>query len=88
MPKPEIIGSYDELADVAYFSVGEPDRRDRTREGPNGVLWRVSPDGEYRGATVLNFNRLWQGRENELLQLLLTTVPVGKGARKRLMEMI
>ena len=78
MAKAEIQASYDELADVAYISIGQPDRHDRNREAQSGVVWRVSPDGQYRGVTILRFNHHWSDREDELLALLRKHLPITK----------
>jgi hypothetical protein len=87
MAEAEIHASYDELADVAYISVGRPDRKSRNREAERGVVWRVSPDGEYRGVTILQFSRHWRGRGEELVALLRSHLPVNSSAKKQILEM-
>ena len=78
MAKPTIIGSYDDVADVAYISIGEPLKRARYVEDDRGVVWRVSVDGEKRGVTLLNYSRNWAHRTDELLKLLLANLPLGR----------
>jgi len=64
-----IKAAYDETADVLYLTVGEPDRRSRSRSDEHGLIWRTTPDGQCRGVTVLNF-RAWANRGKELAGLL------------------
>jgi hypothetical protein len=62
--------SYDSVADVLYLSLGTPDRPVRYHDGPDGVVWRLAPDGEARGATVQDFNTLLGSRVGDLISLL------------------
>lgn len=69
---------YDRFADVLYLSIGEPDRRARSTEGPEGVIWRNSPEGEAQGVTVRNFHQWWSERRVELVDLLAATLGLSK----------
>lgn len=81
----KIYASYDEMADVAYISIGEPDRSARNIEAEMGVVWRVTPDGTYKGATLLNFRRHWRGKSKELVALLKSNLRVNSAAEKKIL---
>jgi hypothetical protein len=82
----KVFASYDQVADVAYISIGEPETRARYLEDERGVVWRVSLDGKKRGATLLNFRHNWGGRDDELLALLKANLPFTHSAERRILE--
>ncbi len=77
MAEQALQSKYDQHADVLYLSVGEPDRRARSKEDPYGLIWRTSPDGECCGVTIRNLHR-WMQRREELLSLLVANLRVAQ----------
>lgn len=74
---------YDKIADVLYVSLGEPDRRAHSSEGPEGVIWRTSPEGIRQGVTIRNFHLWWEERRAELVDLISNELDVSKSELDR-----
>lgn len=71
----KVLADYDEMSDVLYLSVGQPDRHARSFEDETGLIWRQSPDGEWTGVTIPDFKYFWTRREDELARLLSARLP-------------
>lgn len=83
----QVQSNYDRLADVLYVSVGEPDRRARSKEDESGLIWRYSPEGECLGVTVRDFKFYWAERLAELSQILASNLHIAKtSARSEIRE--
>jgi hypothetical protein len=74
MAEADLEADYDVFADVLYLNIGEPQKRARSTEGPEGVVWRQSPEGKPQGVTVRNFNAWWSARREELVDLVSTNL--------------
>lgn len=70
---------YDERSDVLYLTVGEPDRRARSRSDEHGLIWRTSPDGQCRGVTIMNA-RSWHDRAKELASIVASGLHLSRKA--------
>ena len=62
-----LIARYDDFSDVLYVSRGKPAVRVRTRDGSDGLLLRVSPEGDVVGVTVEDFHYRWAERMDDLI---------------------
>jgi hypothetical protein len=83
-----LLANYDEFCDVLYLSVGEPNRGDRSQEGPWGVIWRKTAEGVCRGVTIRNFQKSWLDRRQELVEMLASNLHMHKKAvRERVPEL-
>ena len=71
----EVQVGYDELADVLYVSLSDPDRHARSGSDEHGLVWRKLPNGRFVGLTVQNFRRRWAGRMDELQRIILARMP-------------
>lgn len=65
----ELTWDFDEVADVLYMTVGEPNPRARSRSDEHGFIWRTATDGRRCGVTVQNA-RAWLKKKAELEVLL------------------
>jgi hypothetical protein len=72
----KIVPDYDADADVLYVTVGKPTRDALSFEDESGLIWRQSPDGEWLGVTVPDFDYCWAGRESELMKLIASRLRV------------
>lgn len=71
--------SYDGVTDVLYVSLLPVVRRVRSYDDPAGVVWRVAVDGDrVCGATIEGMHQFWNGRVDQLLELLSKRLPVDK----------
>lgn len=68
--------SYDDVADVLYLSVGQPERAARSDEDELGIIWRFGSDGRAKGATVQAFHQLWGSKVAELVTVLAARLPL------------
>lgn len=68
--------SYDDLSDVLYLSLGQPDRQAKSIEEPYGLIWRQSQHGGFQGVTVLDFLAHWACRRSELIETLAQRLQV------------
>ena len=71
---------YDEDSDVLYVTVGKPTRDALSFEDESGLIWRQSPDGQWIGVTVPDFDHCWAGREGDLNQLIAARLSVPETA--------
>lgn len=71
----DLVRNYDAECDVMYVSLGKPDRNALSFEDEHGLIWRQSPQGQWVGVTIPDYEYFWASRKPELQRFVSARLP-------------
>lgn len=68
--------SYDEFADVLYFSIGQP-QKSYSSQDENGIVWRsIDHEGRPRAVTIIDYRDVWLKHRSDLINQISSKLSI------------